>query len=152
MTHYYFQTETSFQRPIEDIFDFFSKAENLGVITPPHLQFKILTPLPIEMKKGTLIEYQLKIYYIPFHWITEIIAWEPPYRFTDTQLKGPYRRWIHEHRFEEIEGGTKMTDRVEYAVPGGIFAPMIHQLFVKKDIQKIFSFRQQKCQELFQRF
>lgn len=65
------------------------------------------------------------------------------------QLKGPYRRWIHEHIFEEIESGTKMTDIVEYAVPGGILAPMINHLFVKRDIQKIFSFREQKCQELF---
>lgn len=149
MTNYYFQTETIFQKPIEKIFSFFSKAENLEVITPPHLKFKILTPLPIEMKKGALIEYQLKIYYIPFRWITKITAWEPPHRFVDVQLKGPYRRWIHEHIFEEIESGTKMTDIVEYAVPGGILAPMINLLFVKRDIQKIFSFREQKCQELF---
>ncbi len=149
MTNYNFQAETIFQKPIEEIFRFFSKAENLEVITPPHLKFKILTPLPIEMKKGALIEYQLKIYYIPVHWITEITVWEPPYRFVDVQRKGPYRRWIHEHKFEAIANGTRMTDIVEYAVPGGIWAPLINHLFVKRDIQKIFSFRQQKCQELF---
>jgi ligand-binding SRPBCC domain-containing protein len=101
------------------------------------------------MKKGTLIEYRLKIHHIPAYWQTEITVWEPPFRFVDVQLKGPYRIWIHEHTFEKMGVGTKMTDRVEYALPGGPFAAIVNKIFISKDIKKIFSFRENKFREIF---
>ena len=149
MKTYFFKQETHIPHPLETVFHFFSNAENLNRLTPPHLDFEILTPLPIQMAEGTLIDYQLKIYKIPIKWKTKIIAWEPPYRFIDAQLKGPYRKWIHEHKFEAADDRTKMTDTVEYAIPGGIFSPAINNLFVKRDIQKIFNFRESQLLTIF---
>ena len=149
MKSYYYNSESFFAKPVEEIFRFFSNAENLGLVTPPHLKFEIITPLPIEMKKGALIEYRLKIHQIPLYWQTEITVWEPPFRFIDIQLKGPYRKWIHEHRFERVGNKTKMSDQLEYAVPGGPLAPFINKIFVSKDVKKIFSYRKNKFQEIF---
>ena len=149
MKSYIFEKASFIGQSPEKVFDFFSRAENLEKVTPHRLQFKILSPLPIEMRAGCIIDYQLKIYGITVSWQTEISVWEPPHRFVDLQAKGPYRKWIHEHRFEEVEGGTRMVDVVEYAVPGGWFAPMIHKLFVKKDIEAIFRFREGKYEEIF---
>jgi ligand-binding SRPBCC domain-containing protein len=149
MKTYFFKQETHIPHPLETVFHFFSNAENLNRLTPPHLDFEILTPLPIQMAEGTLIDYQLKIYKIPIKWKTKIIAWEPPYRFIDAQLKGPYRKWIHEHKFEATDDRTKMTDTVEYAIPGGIFSPAINNLFVRRDIQKIFNFRESQLLTIF---
>ena len=95
---------TVINKPLSEVFEFFSNAENLNKITPPDMQFKILTPLPIIIKKGTLIDYKIKVNGIPFNWQTEISEWEPNKRFVDKQLKGPYRVWIHEHTFEEKDG------------------------------------------------
>jgi ligand-binding SRPBCC domain-containing protein len=149
---YILKQETIIHQPLETVFQFFSTAENLNRLTPPHLKFEILTPLPITMAKGTLIDYQLKIYYFPVKWKTEIIVWEPPYRFIDSQLKGPYRKWIHEHKFEAVGEKTKMTDTLEYAIPGGIFSAIINNLFVKKDIQNIFNFREEQLLTIFGRY
>ncbi|MBN2367361.1 MAG: SRPBCC family protein [Calditrichaeota bacterium] len=133
----------------EDIFDFFSRAENLSILSPPHLQFNILTPQPIIMKPGTIIDYRLNIYRIPVHWKTEISVWEPPNRFVDIQLKGPYKKWIHEHQFESYNNGTIIRDNIEYALYGRILAPVLNYLFVRRDIQKIFGFRENKLQTIF---
>lgn len=139
-THHFNQS-TWIAKPIEEVFDFFSRAENLQRITPPHLDFRILTPQPIVMREGALIDYRLKLYRFPIRWKTEITAWEPPRRFVDTQLKGPYRIWVHEHLFTPERGGTRMEDRVSYAVPGGFLEPAIHRLLVRPDVEEIFRFR-----------
>ena len=144
-----FETETYIDRPLNEVFDFFSKAENLNLLTPPGLQFQILTPLPIRMHTGTLIDYRLSLKGIPFRWKTEIAAWEPPFFFTDTQLKGPYRLWIHKHVFRSEKQGTLMHDRVAYSAPGWVLEPLINKLFVKKQVEKIFRYRQQKLDALF---
>lgn len=127
-----------FDLPVEQIFDYFGDAGNLEAITPPWLHFKVLTPQPIKMHPGTLIDYKLRLHMVPIRWRTEISAWEPPFRFIDQQLRGPYRKWIHEHTFVEQQGGTLMTDRVEYDVLGG---SLIHSLLVRRDLLKIFEFR-----------
>jgi ligand-binding SRPBCC domain-containing protein len=133
--------ETIIKKPIEIVFDFFSKAENLNLITPPHLQFKIITPLPIKISKGTIIDYSLKLYGFPFKWKTEIKEWEPPFKFVDAQLKGPYLRWVHQHTFFQDGNNTIMIDNVEYLSPGWIIEPLIHGLFVKKNVENIFDYR-----------
>ena len=115
---YRIQTDVTLPRPLEEVFPFFADAANLQSITPPELRFRILTPLPIEMKQGALIEYQLHLYGIPFGWLTEIAVWEPGVRFVDQQLRGPFGTWIHEHRFDAVsEDQTRIRDEVEYALP-----------------------------------
>lgn len=132
--------------PPAEVFYFFSDAHNLQAITPNWLNFKILTPAPIRMKEGTLIDYQLQIHGLPVRWQTEITAWQPAHRFVDEQRRGPYRLWIHEHRFDALDGGTTCTDQVRYAVPGG---ELMYRLFVRRDVERIFAFRAVKLRELF---
>lgn len=124
--------------PPEQVFPFFADAGNLESITPAFLRFRILTPQPIDMKQGTLIDYALRVRGVPIRWRTEIAVWEPPRRFVDVQVRGPYRRWVHEHTFEPVDGGTLMTDIVNYRVWGG---GLIHALFVRRDVQGIFKHR-----------
>lgn len=122
----------------EQLFPFFADAANLDAITPPWLHFHVVTPTPIEMREGALIDYRLRVHGLPLRWRTRINAWQPPFRFEDEQLRGPYRRWIHEHTFAAHEGGTLARDHVRYAVP---FDWLVHRWFVRPDIEKIFQFR-----------
>lgn len=141
---------TLISKPLNEVFDFFSKAENLNLLTPPELNFNIITPLPIEMKKGSRIDYRIKLNGIPFNWKTEITEWEPPHLFVDQQLKGPYVLWRHEHRFRAIHTNlTEMTDTVHYLSPGWLLEPLIHHLFVKKKVAGIFIYRKEQLKKIF---
>jgi len=128
-------------QPIDTVFDFFSDAENLEAITPPWLNFRIVSPVPIDLREGTLIDYRLKLHGLPVRWRTLIRDWQPPRRFVDEQLRGPYRTWIHEHTFEPHEGGTICRDTVTYDVPGGPLRAVVHKLFVGKQVDRIFAYR-----------
>lgn len=141
-------TETWVERPIREVFDFFSDVDNLDPLTPPWLHFRILTPRPMTVRQGSLIEYRIRWRLVPLFWRTEITAWEPPYRFVDEQRRGPYRQWIHEHTFVERDGGTLVRDRVDYAVPGWLFEPLLHRFIVGPDVTRIFDYRQRKLTEL----
>ncbi|UCG51449.1 MAG: SRPBCC family protein [Candidatus Latescibacterota bacterium] len=141
MKVYFFESEVWLPRPVESVFPFFAEARNLQSITPPWLDFRVVTPGEIELKRGAIIDYKLRVHGIPIRWQSEITIWEPPWRFVDEQRRGPYRMWVHEHRFEEKDGGTLVTDEVKYAVPGGA---LINRLFVARDVQKIFRYRTQK--------
>ena len=141
-----FEAELWLPRPREEVFHFFADAANLEAITPAFLNFHTLTPQPIEMRVGTLIDYKLRVRGIPLKWRTEITAWEPPFRFVDEQLRGPYRQWIHEHRFEPSRGGTLCTDSVKYAVLGGT---IINELIVKRDVAAIFAYRNEQLTRRF---
>jgi len=131
--------------PLEKTFEFFSDARNLEQITPPFLSFRIITPTPIEMRPGALIDYQLKLRGFPIQWRTEITEWELLKGFTDVQLKGPYRKWVHRHDFHEEKGGTRVEDTIHYRVPGGY---LIDQMIVRPDLDKVFGFRQRKISQL----
>lgn len=133
-------------RPIEEVFEFFSDAYNLEVLTPDFLKFRVLTPRPIDIKAGALIDYRLRLHGLPIRWRTEIALWGPPHRFVDMQLKGPYRWWHHTHTFEAKDGGTLCADRVEYQHHGG---PIIEKLFVRPSVERIFAFRHEKMRALF---
>lgn len=137
---YRLTTELRLPTPLVEVFRFFSDADNLERITPPWLHFSVQTPAPIEMKRGAFIDYRLRLHGIPIRWRTEITAWEPPFRFVDEQLRGPYRYWRHEHTFEEQDGDTIARDQVDYSVPGGV---LIHWLMVKSDVRRIFEYRSQ---------
>ena len=131
---------------VDDVFPFFADAANLEAITPPWLRFRIDTPLPITMQTGSVIDYRLRLHGIPIRWRTEISDWDPPHRFTDQQLKGPYQLWKHTHTFETTSNGTNVVDNVDYIVPGG---RLIDRLFVRPDLRKIFTWRQQQISEHF---
>jgi ligand-binding SRPBCC domain-containing protein len=146
---YTLSTEQWLPRPLEEVFAFFSDAQNLDVLTPPWLHFRILTPAPIPMAQGTLIDYRISWRWLPLRWRTEITAWEPPRRFVDRQVRGPYRLWVHEHTFEERDGGTLMRDRVEYGVPGWPLESLVNAWVVRPDIERIFAYRRAKMAELF---
>lgn len=141
-----FTAEQWLPRPLAELFPFFADAANLERITPPWLGFRILSAGPIEMRAGTLIDYRLKVHGVPLRWRTRIAAWEPPHRFVDEQIRGPYRLWVHEHTFVERDGGTLCRDTVRYAVLGGA---LVDRLLVRPDVQRIFAFRRQVLSDLF---
>jgi ligand-binding SRPBCC domain-containing protein len=143
------ETTTFINRPLEEVFAFFSKAENLNELTPPELHFTIDTPLPIKMFPGTLIDYSIRLSGIPFKWKTRITKWEPPFEFVDEQIKGPYVRWHHTHTFKASNGGTIMTDRVEFLSPGWILEPLINALFIQKKVESIFKYRESQLKRIF---
>lgn len=136
-------------KPPNELFPFYADAFNLEQITPKLLNFKVVTPPPIEMAVGTLINYRLRVRGVPIRWTTKITEWDPPYRFCDTQLKGPYKRWVHTHRFTEEDGGTRCEDVVDYAPPGGPLAPLINKLVVQRDVEQIFAYRCGVLAEMF---
>jgi ligand-binding SRPBCC domain-containing protein len=142
-------TELWLPQPRSRVFPFFADARNLETLTPPWLNFEVLSPGPLEMKVGLKIDYRLRIHGIPIRWQSEISAWEPPFRFVDEQRRGPYSLWHHEHRFEERDGGTLCIDLVQYRAPGGPFRPLIERFFVRPDVEKIFAYRTRKMLELF---
>ena len=135
-------------KPLEEVFAFFSDLSNLQTLTPNWLDFSILTPMPIQIQLGAVIDYRLRLHGFPIRWQSEITAWEPPHRFVDEQRRGPYKLWIHEHSFEARDGGTRVSDFVRYAAPGG---PVIEWLFVRRDVERIFQFRREKLRALFEK-
>jgi ligand-binding SRPBCC domain-containing protein len=141
--------EQQVARPQPEVFDFFSRAENLEVLTPPWLNFKILDVKPQPVQRGTLINYSLRVHGIPLRWTSEIVEWEPQHRFVDLQLRGPYKLWRHEHRFEERDGGTLISDTINLALPLGLLGQLAYKIKVKSDIEEIFTFRKEKIRALF---
>jgi ligand-binding SRPBCC domain-containing protein len=138
------EREQRIAAPPAEVFPFFEDAYNLEAITPPFLGFRVVTPRPIEMSAGALIDYWLRLHGLPVRWRTRIEAFEPPHVFIDAQISGPYRLWHHTHVFEpDGRGGTIMRDRVRYALPFGPFGAIAHLLFVKRDLRRIFDFRQE---------
>ncbi len=130
----------------EEIFPFFADAANLDAITPPWLNFKIRSPLPLTMRENARIEYSISLHGLPIRWKTNITSWKPPVVFVDEQISGPYRLWHHTHRFEAKDGGTLCTDRVRYKHWGGM---LVEKFFVRPDVEKIFAYRREKLIQLF---
>lgn len=149
MPAFTFRAEQYVPRPLPEVFDFFSKAENLQELTPAWLHFKILSVDPAPVRKGTLIKYSLRWRIFPIRWTTEITEWEPPHRFVDIQLKGPYELWHHEHRFVAEGSGTRIFDEVQYELPFGPLGSLAHALKVKRDVETIFAYRTEAVRRLF---
>ncbi len=141
--------EQQVSRPLPEIFNFFSRAENLEVLTPPWLNFKILDVKPQPVQQGTLINYSLRVHGIPLRWTSEIVEWEPPHRFVDLQLRGPYQVWRHEHRFAASDGGTLISDTINLSLPLGFLGQLAYKIKVHSDLQEIFTFRKEKVRALF---
>ena len=151
MSEFGFRAEQVVPRPIEEVFRFFSSAENLQEITPRKIHLRILSVSPGPMRKGTLLKYELRWRIFPIRWTTEITEWEPPHRFVDVQLKGPYKLWHHEHRFLAEGTGTRIFDEVRYALPFGVLGRVAHAIKVKKDVESIFAYRRAVIEQRFGR-
>jgi ligand-binding SRPBCC domain-containing protein len=136
-------------RPRPEVFAFFADAANLERLTPASLRFRIKSPLPIEMRPGAVIEYDLSLVGVRFGWRTLIERFEAPERFVDVQARGPYRLWRHTHAFEEVPGGTRIVDRVEYELPLGPLGALAHRLFVARQLNAIFEYRRRVIAEIF---
>lgn len=136
-----------FEEPLETLFPFFAEARNLEGITPPWLSFRIVSAPAGPISAGALLQYRLRWRGIPFSWTTEIASWDPPNRFVDRQIQGPYRLWEHEHRFiTRPDGLVEMIDRVWYRAP---LAPLTHPLVVRADVERIFDYRSERLAQLF---
>jgi ligand-binding SRPBCC domain-containing protein len=142
--------EQQVPRGLTEVFAFFSRAENLEAITPPWLNFKVRSVAPPQpVQKGTIISYSLRVHGIPLRWTSEIVEWEPPHRFVDVQLSGPYKLWRHEHRFEARDGGTLISDTIVLALPLSVLGQLAYRIKVRSDVQEIFAFREGKISSIF---
>jgi ligand-binding SRPBCC domain-containing protein len=146
MKTFTFTAELWLPRLRAEVFAFFGEARNLETITPPWLRFEVLTPAPIVMQTGTLIDYRIRIHGIPIRWRTEITEWNPPNQFVDVQRRGPYQLWQHTHTFEEKDGGTLCGDTVLYRPRGGA---LTNWLFVRRDVERIFTYRRLRLMQAF---
>ena len=146
MPEFHFNSSIPLRHPHPEVFKFFASAENLNLLTPPWVHFSILTPLPIEMRQGLVIQYRIRVRGITHRWDSEITEWRPPFGFTDTQIRGPYRYWVHRHRFEETSEGTLVADDITYRVPGG---PLVNRLYVAGELRRIFAYRKTRILELY---
>lgn len=134
---------------VEEVFAFFADAGNLDRLTPPWLGFRILSALPVAMAEGTLIDYRIRWKVVPLRWRTRIESWQPPHRFVDTQVRGPYRLWHHTHTFEPEGEGTRMSDVVRYRLPLGALLSPVHPLLIRPDLEAIFDFRRAAIEDVF---
>jgi ligand-binding SRPBCC domain-containing protein len=144
---YLLKTSVLITRSIDQVFPFFAAAENLARITPPELGFVIRTTVPVEMRVGALIDYTIKLWGVPLDWRTEITRWEPPYEFEDTQVRGPYAKWVHRHSFIPVGVETLMADEVRYRLPFGRFGRLAH-VVVQRQLRRIFTYREQVIRSL----
>jgi len=134
--------------PVDEAFAFYGDAANLEPLTPPWLRFEVLRSDPIGLGAGALLDYRLRLHGFPIRWQTRIETWEPPHRFVDTQVRGPYSLWEHTHLFEpEADGATVIHDRVRYSIPYGPLGALADRLFVRRDLKRIFDFRAQAVSE-----
>ena len=141
VTMYNFKQVQKLNSNLYDVFEFFQKPENLAKVTPRWINFKIKSQPPLIMKEGAEFEYTIKFYGIPVYWKTRIAKYSPPNIFIDEQLNGPYKIWIHTHKFQQVDGHVVMEDSVDYDLHGGILKGIIHNLFVKNSVRKIFEYR-----------
>ncbi len=148
MSSHRLQREQVLARPLPEVFAFFAGARNLERLTPPWLSFQVLTPEPILMQQGTQIDYRLTLHGLPLRWRTRIEEWQPERRFVDRQLHGPYRLWHHTHEFDPHPHGTIVRDRVRYVIALGPLGALARMMFVRRDLERVFDFRQQAVTRL----
>jgi ligand-binding SRPBCC domain-containing protein len=149
MTLYTLHKKQFIQRPLLDVFSFFERPENLATITPSWLGFRLLTRSPVLMKKDAVIEHSVRVMGVRVRWKSLIREYEPPFRFVDVQLKGPYAFWHHTHVFTEVNGGTLISDEIQYAMPLGVIGKIVQRVAVKRQLDDIFAFRAEMIKRIF---
>jgi hypothetical protein len=143
-----FASEILLPRPRDEVFAFFADAANLEILTPPGLALRIAAP-PAALAAGIVVDYRLRVRGMPLSWRGRIVTWEPPRRFVDEQVRGPYRQWVHEHLFAAEGGATRVRDRVRYALPGGPLEGLLDHLLVRPELERIFAYRRERLCERF---
>jgi ligand-binding SRPBCC domain-containing protein len=146
---YTLRREQVVPRKLEEVFEFFSRAKNLEFLTPEWLRFKVLNVDPEPLRRGSLISYALRVHGLTVRWTSAIVEWDPPHKFVDLQVRGPYKRWHHTHRFQAEGERTRITDEVRYELPLGSLGRIAHRLMVRSDLERIFAFREEKICDLF---
>lgn len=148
---YQLEREIVLASDLDTVWDFLSTPLNLNELTPPTLQFRILSPVPERMYNGLTILYEIQIPVFGKHrWLTEIKHIEEGTFFVDEQRLGPYRFWYHQHWLEaRADGKTRVTDRVSYALPGSVVGALVHKLWVRDMLDEIFDYRTRRMVELF---
>ncbi len=136
------------EHPLEEVFEFFAAARNLERITPSWLSFEVLSPEPVQMAVGALIDYRLRLHGVPLGWTSQIEVWEPGGQFVDRALRGPFALWHHRHRFAAAGAGTIVTDEVHYALPFGALGELAHPVFVARDLDRIFTHRHEAVRRI----
>jgi uncharacterized protein len=136
-------------QPLENVFAFFADAYNLEQITPPFLRFSVRSMSTPAIQRRTEISYNLRLHGLPISWTSRIEEWEPPYRFTDVQIRGPFRLWHHHHEFASERGGTCLRDTVHYKAPFAWIQRILRLSWVDRDLERIFRYRQQIIERRF---
>lgn len=132
---------------VQEAFAVFENPYNLAKITPPWLNFRILTP-NLQMRLGAEIDYEFRWMGIPLRWRTRITGYEPPFHFVDEALKSPYLLWRHRHTFCALPEGVLISDRVDYALPFGLFGNAAHRLVVRRQLDRIFDYREKVISQM----
>ncbi len=149
MTTHVLERTQLIEKPLEEVFPFFADATNLEQITPKFLRFRVTSPVPIEVRAGARIDYELSLFGVPLRWRTRITEYVPGVRFVDEQESGPYAYWRHTHTFEAVGNATRMRDHVEYREPLGVLGRVAHALFVERTVNRIFDFRRVEIERHF---
>lgn len=139
--------EHDLDAPLEAVFAFFSDPANLSKLTPPAMGMRLLTPPPWTMGRGSVFDYHVSIAGWPVRWTAYIAEFEPPLRFVDLQLKGPYAYWHHTHTFEGRGRRTAIGDRIVYAMPFGPLGRAAHRLFARHQIESLFAYRREVLEQ-----
>jgi ligand-binding SRPBCC domain-containing protein len=135
--------------PLDEVFAFFSNPGNLSRITPTWLRFRIVGEPPRELSEGSRLEYRIRWTLLTLKWVTRIVRWVPGVEFQDVQERGPYRTWMHTHRFAQRGRVVLMQDHVDYELPFGVLGRLAHGLRVRRQLEAIFDYRRRVIQELF---
>ncbi len=147
---YRFYDEQEVHVALVEAWDFFSNPKNLVKITPPYMKFRMTNSPGEDIFPGMIITYKVSpLFNYSLNWVTEIVYADEPHYFIDEQRFGPYKFWHHKHSFTAIPGGVLMKDEVYYALPFGIIGQIIHSVFVKKRLKKIFSYRKTALNKIF---
>lgn len=146
---YSLHAEQSVAAPIEKVFDFFTDVNNLARLTPSFVRFRILSAETKIIERGQHLEYEIRPLLLPLRWVSEITEFDPPFRFTDEQIKGPYRRWQHVHHFYPLSTGTLIVDDITYDVGFGVLGRIIHRLLIRRQLEAIFAYRRMQLERYF---
>ena len=142
-----FESSVDLPRPLAEVFAFFLDPRNLERVSPPDLHLRVVEG-PERLALSSRIVAAGRRWGVPQRIVSEVTAFEQGHSFTDTQVSGPFPRWVHTHDFEELPGGTRVTDRIDYEAPGGVIGLVLTPAFLAEDLKRIYAYREGKLREL----